>query len=325
MATKPLAKGKSVAGGQDRLAALRSKMKGMDLGGSSGFWTPKEGRNVIRILPEVGTMQYFFQQVGKHSFPPDGKKYAYCPNFTSEGELECPVCEIVSQMSKSGDKAQKAMANDLRVRRTWWMNVIVRGQESQGPMIFTPGTTIFGSLITLISDPDYGDITDLNEGFDITIVRKGSGLDTEYEVLPKPKPTPLTDDADLSQEWVDKAKDLSYVEVSEDPNEDKELSDGHALYVLPYNRIIKELKLDEGVSADEEEEKPSKSNNAKQAATAARNAKKPAPEPEPEEEDEDTEDDASEEDEEEEEVRPAKRSAVNSDVKSRMARRSARR
>ena len=58
-----------------KLDALRKKLKDTDLGGSRGFWAPQQGMNVIRILPEVGDMEYFFQEVGRHYLP--GKKMVY--------------------------------------------------------------------------------------------------------------------------------------------------------------------------------------------------------------------------------------------------------
>ena len=41
-------------------------------------------------------------------------------------------------------------------------------------------------------DPDYGDITDFDEGREVTIKRTGQGLNTEYNILPRPKATPAS-------------------------------------------------------------------------------------------------------------------------------------
>jgi hypothetical protein len=201
-------------------------------------------------------MEFFWQPVGKHNFPPDGKKAVYCPNITSEGEMECPVCEIVDGFWKAGDKASKKMAGELKARKSFWMNVIDRSDEEKGPQIFTPGVIIFGSLISIFNDPDYGDFTDVDEGFDISIERTGTGRETEYEVRPKPRKSPLHADSDKIDELLEKAKDLSVVEVSDDPEEDKELSEGHALYLLPYDRIVREFDLDdpEAIGTDIEDD-----------------------------------------------------------------------
>lgn len=283
---------------QDRLAAIREKLKHTDVGsGRGGFWSPKVGKNVIRILPEVGEMQYFFQEVGKHAFPPDGRRSVYCPNFTSNGELDCPVCELVDELRKAGDKASKNLASQLKLRKSYWMNVIDRSNEDAGTQIYTPGVIVFGSLVGLINDPDYGLITSIDDGFDVTIERTGTGRDTEYEVRPKPRHTPLHEDPDIIKEWLENAKDLTVVEVSEDPEEDKELTDGHVVWVMPYDRIIKDFDLDNeeaissmGDNSDDDEEPRSSKKTSKSSASSKR---KPAPVEK--DDDEDDDEDAEEE------------------------------
>jgi len=243
----------------EKVKALRDKLKTQDLGGGgAGFYSPKVGKNTIRILPEVGDMDFFFQPVGRHYFP-DGRK-VYCPSFTTEKDRECPVCEIVRELHSIGDKQSKKLASSLNVGRSWWMNVINRDNEDAGPLMYTPGVMVFNSIISLINDPDYGDITDIDEGSDIVIDRDGTGIDTSYEVHGRRKESTLTDDDEELEEWLDKARDLSWVEVSEDPDEDDELSEGHAVHVVPYDRIVEEFGLDSFDDADytdEDEEEES--------------------------------------------------------------------
>lgn len=251
--------GKSKA---DRLAELRAKLEKQNLGMGGQFLRLEEGRNQVRILPEVGEMDWFFQAVGTHRFP-DGAT-VYCPSFTSEGELECPVCEFVQELYDAGDRASKALAGDMRVRRKFWMNVIDRSNENAGPKILTAGVTIFSPIKQVIGDPDYGNITDPETGTDIKIIREGTGLNTEYEVIASRYESVLTEDKDLMEQWLKDAKDLSYVEVSDDPDEDNELSKGHAVYVKPYDRIVREFDL-EGLL---EEDEPPQRKSRKKKVTA---------------------------------------------------------
>ncbi|MFA5035632.1 MAG: hypothetical protein WC479_00445 [Candidatus Izemoplasmatales bacterium] len=246
----------------DRLAALRDKLSKVDLrSGGGGFFSPPDGRSIIRIMPETGEMTFFYQQVGTHTMPgTDNKKYFYCPNFTSEGELDCPICDYIEDLKRAGDKASTALANTLRVKRKFWMNVINRDQPNVGPQIFTPGVMVFSQISSLISDPDYGDIFDIKDGIDIIIERKGQKLETEYQVKPRRDSSPLSDDEDQVKEWLDKARDLTPVEVSDNKEEDAEIAKGHVLYVLPYDRLKREFEsadedLDE-VAEEEEEVRP---------------------------------------------------------------------
>ena len=291
----------------DRLAAVREKLAKTDLrGGGGGFFSPKDGRSIIRILPEVGEMQFFYQQVGTHMLPgTDNRKQFYCPNFTSEGEFDCPICDYVEELRKSGDKASLALSSTLRVKRKFWMNVIDRENESAGPQIFTPGVMVFSQISSLISDPDYGDIFDTKSGIDLIIEKKGKGLDTEYQVKPRRDSTPLHEDEKMVEEWLSKAKDLTPVEVSDDPEEDKDLTKGHILFILPYERLEREFEAtsdQEDVDEDEpEEEAPRRSTStirrSPAPATPSRPAvtrRRPEPEPDPEEDDSEPEPDEDE-------------------------------
>ena len=246
----------------EKLAKMRQALSETDTGsGSAGFLCAlSEGVTIVRILPEVGDMPRFFQEVGIHQMPGKDGKRVYCPKFTSRGKLNCPVCEIVDQLYQAGDTASKAFAGQIRVQKKYWMNVIARADDKVGPKIYTPGVLVFRQLMSLIQDPDYGDITDVEDGYDIKIERKGKGkTDTDYQARAAKNSSPLSDDPDKVDEWLSAAKDVSYVEVSTNPDEDAELAEGHAVFVLPYKRLEKELDLDnlelgEDVEDDDEEE-----------------------------------------------------------------------
>jgi len=246
----------------EKLAKMRQALSETDTGsGSAGFLGAlSEGVTIVRILPEVGDMPRFFQEVGRHQMPGKDGKRVYCPKFTSRGKLNCPVCEIVDQLYQAGDTASKAFAGQIRAKKEYWMNVIARADEKTGVKIYTPGVMVFRQLMSLIQDPDYGDITDVEDGYDIKIERKGKTKnDTDYQVRAAKNSSPLSDDPDKVEEWLNAAKDVSFVEVGTNPDEDAELAEGHAVYVLPYKRLEKELDLDnlelgEDVEDEDEEE-----------------------------------------------------------------------
>lgn len=314
--------GTSVPKRADRLAVLREKLAKTDLrSGGGGFFSPPDGRSVIRILPEVGDMGFFYQQVGTHQLPgTDNKKQFYCPAFTSEGELECPICKYVDDLKKAGDKASLALAAALRVKRKFWMNVIDRERESVGPQIFTPGVMVFGQISSLISDPDYGDIYDISKGIDIIIERKGKNLDTEYQVKPRRDSSPLSDDQATIDEWLGKARDLTPVEVSDDPEEDKELTKGHILYILPYDRLEREFEAvdsDED-DKDEEDERPARKTTSKVVSKPVVSSIKRRPVVEDDDDEDDDGGDA-------EDVEVEEKDEVAKEITTRTARRSLRR
>jgi len=294
----------------EKLAKMRQALSETDTGsGSAGFLGAlSEGVTIVRILPEVGDMPRFFQEVGIHQMPGKDGKRVYCPKFTSRGKLNCPVCEIVDQLYQAGNTASKAFAGQIRVQKKYWMNVIARADDKVGPKIYTPGVLVFRQLMSLIQDPDYGDITDVEDGYDIKIERKGKGkTDTDYQARAAKNSSPLSDDPDKVEEWLNAAKDVSYVEVSTNPDADAELAEGHAVFVLPYKRLEKELDLDNlALETDAEEDEDEEEDERPATRKASRKV-------------EEASEDDEEEDDEEEETPPARKPASHT------ARRSTRR
>lgn len=253
-----------------RLARIKKKLENTDFGGGDhNFWKPKVGANTIRIVDGVGDMELFWQEVGKHWIP-NTKKFFYCNDFTTDGEHECPICEIVASLYAAGNAADKAIAGDLRTQNRWVMNVIVRGQEPKGPQIAEFGPMIFKQISAKVMDPDYGtDIFDADNGVDLVITRTGTGkTDTSYDVSPKRKNSPMHEDPAQIDQWFDEATDLSYVMLSDDPAEDAEYSDV-LVRLIPYDRLLDEFEMldadDTGADAEDthpfpdEEEEPVRS------------------------------------------------------------------
>lgn len=245
----------------ERLAKMRARLAATDVGGPGGYWSPPSGISVIRILPEVKNMEFFYQEVGKHEMWDFGGKEIYCPKYTSGGQFDCPICELVSELYK-GNEAEQALAQKLRLVRTFWMNIIVRDKEDKGgdtgsgPFIFQPKVTIFNGIQALING-SYGDVTDFDTGTDIEIHKKGEKLKTEYQVFPRNfrGDLPLHVDDKKMEEWLEKAQDLSWVMLSENKEEDAQLAGGLIVRLLPYDRMLDEYGIGPGMDVSKLEKK----------------------------------------------------------------------
>lgn len=228
--------------------ALLEKVQNMDLGGG-GIWKPKVGRSVIRILPPVGGMDFFFQQVGRHY-----DQRQYCPLLSTEGELPCPICELNENLYAAGEKDA---ASKFRASKAFWMNIVDRSSDTAGPQIYAPGVTVFQILVSMISDPDYGDITDVEDGFDIKIDRDGQGIDTKYQVLPVRNPSPLNADDAQVDEWLVDAEDLSERVIEQLKNYDELIvAAGIQAYFDEDGNVILTYEEEEEELEDEEEDEP---------------------------------------------------------------------
>lgn len=232
----------------DMLAKLREKLEQEDLGkrgGSRSAWfNTEEGDNVIRIMPPVGNMEVFYTAVGIHYMPDNSR--IYCPFIISDGEEKCPVCELQDQLWRSGNKE---LASKIKVSKTWWMNVIDRKNEKDGPKIYSAPATVFAAIRAAIFDPDYGDITDEYDGVDFVINKTKTGpqnRDVEYQGLPRRISTPLAGtkdkpDEEQMDEWFDAATDLSVGKLTMNPEEDGAILSEFGVCYAPYERIAAEL------------------------------------------------------------------------------------
>ena len=147
-----------------KLASLRG-----DNDGNSVWFKPDEGDTDIRIVPtndgDPLKEMFFHYNVGEH------RGGILCPkrNF---GE-HCPVCEFASQLWREGsnnnDEESKKLAKSLFVRTRYFSPVVVRSREDEGIKVYGYGKMAYELLLGYILDPEYGDVTDIQEGTDITL------------------------------------------------------------------------------------------------------------------------------------------------------------
>ena len=198
----------------------------------------QQGKNVRRVLWPKGDKDSFFSEGFLHfGLGTEGNRVATCAK-TFNSKNKCPICEYVEELQKSKSKDDKKLADDMKAKKRIYINVINRDDEDETPKVLPIGVTILKGILETICDPDYGDITDPEEGRDITITRKGQGLKTEYSVLPKPKTSPVSEEsepdeieeemADLDELFIEK----TYEELEailngedEDDSDDEETED----------------------------------------------------------------------------------------------------
>ena len=151
---------------RQKLASLRGEG---NKDANSPWFKPDEGDTVIRIVPtndgDPLKEMFFHYNVGEH------RGGILCPkrNF---GE-SCPVCEFASSLWREGvdknDEESKKLAKSLFVRTRYFSPVVIRGREDEGIKVYGYGKQAYELLLGYILDPEYGDITDVKEGTDITL------------------------------------------------------------------------------------------------------------------------------------------------------------
>lgn len=273
---------------QERLKKLLDKVNSLNIGGGGWLKVPT-GTTTIRILPPVGSMEYFFIEIGQH-YIGDSKQPYYCPAISTEGKEKCPICEVNEALYQAGEKDA---ASQFRATRAFLMNVVDRAHPDQGVLKYAPGTTVFGFIASAISDPDYGDISDPYEGYDLRIEREGEGKEkTKYTGRPVKRSTPLSGDENQMSDWIEAATDLrEYVDQQ----------------LLPYDELAKKSGVDVYFAGSDEDEEPAPPKRKAAPAAPPKAAARPmqsktiagAPakrvaEPEPDEDEDVEEDDGDE-------------------------------
>ena len=187
----------------ERMRAKLNSITGKDRA-KNDFWRPEDGENNIRIVPTPDGDPFkefhFHYNVGQGGF--------LCPkrNFGDD----CPVCNFANKLWNDGTEESKKQAKDLFAKQRFFSPVLVRGQESESVKVWGFGKMAYEKLLTIVLDPDYGDITDPSEGRDVKVsCNKPPGrMWAMTEVRPRGKGTPLSSDTNQAADWVRNIPDL---------------------------------------------------------------------------------------------------------------------
>jgi hypothetical protein len=86
------------------------------------FWTPKAGRNLIRILPPWKAGSLFWRESAVHwNVGPDSKMLT-C--IKKELGKPCYICEVCERLQNSQDPRDQAVASDMRANTRVFYNII---------------------------------------------------------------------------------------------------------------------------------------------------------------------------------------------------------
>lgn len=161
---------------------------------SNLMWKPSPGNQVVRIVPyDHNPNKSSFIELKFH-YNLNGKTYLSPDSFNRPD----PIVEWANRLKTTGDKEDWKLGRKMEPKLRTYVPIIVRGAESEGIKFWGFGKTVYEELLNVVSDPDYGDITDLETGRDITVEFK-EATETgksypETSVRPKPKATPAVAD-----------------------------------------------------------------------------------------------------------------------------------
>ncbi|MAH43126.1 hypothetical protein CL614_05405 [archaeon] len=124
-----------------------------------------------------------------------------------------PIEEFATKLKTSGNKEDYKLGRKIEAKMRTYAPIIVRGDESEGVKFWGFGKMVYQELLSVISDPDYGDITDPVNGRDIVVDFKTSEETgrafPSTTIRVKPNQTPVTENTDVMRTVKETQKEIT--------------------------------------------------------------------------------------------------------------------
>ena len=185
--------------------ALRKKLDSLSGNNSrrNSMWRPQEGEEAtVRLLSfsdnEDGlpfSERWFYYNIGNN--PGLLAPYQF-------GDPD-PIQELITKLRDEGTKESYELAKKLYPKARYYAPVIVRDEEEKGVRVWAFGKTVYQSLLNIMLDEDYGDITDVAEGRDVKVMctKQPGRMWATTEVRPRGKQSVLSSAKGQSAKWIE--------------------------------------------------------------------------------------------------------------------------
>jgi len=189
-------------------AAFSSHVEG---GGSSDYWKPKDGRNMVRLLPLGGInpndwkTPYPMILLGIH--PNVGlsmQETVHCPRLTYN--KACPICAFVWKLYNTKNEEDKELAKKIKSYKRIIMNIIDLSDIEAGVQKYAFGKKLAGKIVSYLQDPDTRYVLHPDKGNNFILIKKTlDGYPNYDESRFEMKSTPLSS---ILPEWRNGINDL---------------------------------------------------------------------------------------------------------------------
>ena len=190
-----------------RMDRLQNKSNGKSSSDfKKNFWKPPSGeKSVVRIVPYKHNKDVPFTELYFY-FGIDKPRMLALSNFDESD----PILEVASKLRKTNDPDNVALAKKLFPKMRILAPVLVRGEEDKGIRFWEFGKMVYQELLGVMMDEDYGDITDIAAGRDITVEvipakETGKMYDTTT-VRVKPVQSPIAKNGEDAEEYLENQK-----------------------------------------------------------------------------------------------------------------------
>ena len=191
---------------QSKIQRKLDELKRQDAVRGATMWKAPIGKSVVRILPyKEGT---FWFEAALH-FGIGGRGF-FCPRRMIDED--CWLCNKVTELFASGEKVNIDLSKRIRARSRIYYNIVDMQEPDKGVQVFASGIRIFEDLLGHAADPDWGDFTDPDNGYNVIIERKGTGIETTYIVRLQRNPSVIQ-----NKGWLKDLKELDQLATFDPP------------------------------------------------------------------------------------------------------------
>jgi len=183
---------------QETLTNLKNGTEGK----STNFAKLPVGKHEIRVVPSLANPQWPFYKLFFH-YKINGKTLLSPLTF---GEKD-PIQEFAFELYNSKIESQMEFAKKLFAKDRYYTPIIIRDENStELPQVkwWAFSKTVYQELMEYVNDPEYGDISDIYDGYDLVVTvqsAKETGTGFEKTTL-RPRKTSskmLQSDADMEK------------------------------------------------------------------------------------------------------------------------------
>lgn len=193
--------------------------------GSTEFWKPKEGRNLIRILPLGGVSPadwktpYPFVVSGLHAnVGLSMQERVYCPRLTHN--KPCPICAFVWKLWNSKIPDDITLARRIKSYKTVLANIVDLSDVEAGIQKYAMGKKLAAKVISYLEDADTKFVLHPEKGNNFILIKKTvddfpNYDESRFEMKPSSILPILPDWRDKIHNLMNSVKSKSYEEMTE--------------------------------------------------------------------------------------------------------------
>ena len=192
--------------------AIRKKLEQLQTTNTrtTNLWKPQPGKTQIRIVPYKYNKSIPFIELFFH-YDLGGKSYLSPISFGRPDPIE----EFADKLKSSGNREDWRLGKKLEAKMRTFAPVVVKSEEGEGVKFWGFGKTVYQELLSIIADPDYGDISDPVNGRDVVVEFKtaeevGSSF-PKTNIRVKPNQTPVTENKAVFESILENQKNITEI------------------------------------------------------------------------------------------------------------------